>query len=335
MSASGGFRYSVCGLLVEANQAIPALTPHDAEAHPVSLRITFGPDPTWPDIAKPDSSLPFYASTIVNDDDVPLLRAWTYQRGAFIRLMHDTGADCLVDRSGAHIWMAWPSTAIDPHVFLLEHVIAFVLRLQGVTCLHAAVVVVGRHATALAGPPGVGKSMLAAALARCGHRVLTDDVAAVDRTDAGFVVHPGPRFVRPRREASPQLRDVLPHPGEWRYSPDGAYVDLVPDRSDYVQALAPAPLAAVWFLVPRPGQPLVRTEAVRPADAVMRLIGDAWARRLADRAMRAQEIDQVSEIVGMTPAWQLLFDPATQWLIDACREIEHLAGAATHDRRAS
>lgn len=177
---------------------------------------------------------------------------------------------------------------------------ADVTRNRGFACLNAAVVVAGGQAVALAGPPGVAKSMLAAALVTRGHRVLTDDMASVSQSGARFMVHPGPSRLRPRRETA-----------------------------------SPAPLAALWFLEPRPGQTVVRVDPLRPSDAVMRLVGDAWARRLQDRAMRAQDIDQVSQVVGTATARLLTFDPDMAWLQDACRAIEQLAFVAQRHRQAS
>ena len=70
-------------------------------------------------------------------------------------------------------------------------VIAFTLRLRGVTCLHASCVAVDDRAIALLGRPGAGKSTTAAAFAQLGYSVLSDDVVVLDDRNGQFRVQPG------------------------------------------------------------------------------------------------------------------------------------------------
>jgi hypothetical protein len=72
---------------------------------------------------------------------------------------------------------------------------AMLLQQRGFFPLHAAVVVLGEEAIALAGESGSGKSTLAAALHARGNALLSDDIAAISFDTPQPVTYPGfPRF---------------------------------------------------------------------------------------------------------------------------------------------
>lgn len=77
--------------------------------------------------------------------------------------------------------------------YLLPQVLSFPLIDLGLEPLHAAAVDI-RDAGAIGflGNSGAGKSSLAAACLAHGHHLLTDDLLAVVRTEAGWLVQPGP-----------------------------------------------------------------------------------------------------------------------------------------------
>jgi hypothetical protein len=82
---------------------------------------------------------------------------------------------------------ALPADAPEIRIFLFGTVLGILCYRRGLIPLHAAAVEIGGRAILLAGPSGVGKSTLAAALAARGHRVLTDDLCAVRREPDGSV----------------------------------------------------------------------------------------------------------------------------------------------------
>src|SRR5688572_18070372 len=182
-AAETPFTYSVCGLSVRANRAIPWLRPAPAAAAHADLQLVTHEIPGWLREMPADTPEPFLDSRLVDRSGRPLLRAWTLGSGAFLRLVHCDGTVYVVERSGTGVWMVpSPADATTGYDFLLEFVLALVLRLRGIVCLHGAMVVMEGRAIVLGGHAGVGKSTLAAALGRRGHPVLTDDVAAVARS---------------------------------------------------------------------------------------------------------------------------------------------------------
>src|SRR4029077_52896 len=96
-----------------------------------------------------------------------------------------------IDAGGKRIEVRWAdsTTLENARSYLLGPVLGFLLRLRGVTCLHASAVAVDDFAVAIAGPPGSGKCTTAAAFARRGHAVLSDDVVPLlERGDSFALV---------------------------------------------------------------------------------------------------------------------------------------------------
>ncbi len=89
--------------------------------------------------------------------------------------------------SGDHVGVH-PCADVDPlllRTYIYGSVLAVLCYLRGLMPLHGASVLIGDQAVVLSGPRGAGKSTLAAALARRGHPLLSDDVAPLDLTDPG------------------------------------------------------------------------------------------------------------------------------------------------------
>jgi hypothetical protein len=92
------------------------------------------------------------------------------------------------------------------HTYLLGQALSFALIKQGFDPLHATVVAIDGVAVAFLGESGYGKSTLAAAFVRAGHRLLTDDLLVLSEDGGGFTAHPGP----PRIKLFPEIaRSVL------------------------------------------------------------------------------------------------------------------------------
>ncbi len=73
-----------------------------------------------------------------------------------------------------------PVDAPDIRTFLLGSVLGILCHQRGLLPLHASAVQIGDTAVAFAGQSGAGKSTLAATLVARGHRLLADDIVAVD-----------------------------------------------------------------------------------------------------------------------------------------------------------
>jgi hypothetical protein len=176
-------------------------------------------------------------------------------------------------------------------------------RQRGGVPLHAAAVEIGGRAVLLTGASGAGKTTLAAACHRAGHRLLAEDLACVVfdgalgpfPAGAGAAVVPGPALVRLRPDVAALLGpldgEVVEGP------PDRVRVALAPERRGDCR---PVPLAAVVFLAD--GDDL----DVAPADPV-RAVQDLWVAsfRFPTAAERARSFDEVVRLADAVPGFAL------------------------------
>ena len=91
----------------------------------------------------------------------------------------------LIDAAGREVVIQAVRAPASPDVrlFLLGPLLAVLSYRRGLLPLHASCVRIGEQAVAIAGPPGVGKSTLAAAFARAGAVVLADNITVLDLSD--------------------------------------------------------------------------------------------------------------------------------------------------------
>ncbi|MEM1111415.1 MAG: hypothetical protein AAGI11_05855 [Pseudomonadota bacterium] len=108
------------------------------------------------------------------------------------------GLSFTLDASGRHIWVDSPKSMAcrDVEAYLTGPVLAYALRLQGHLCLHASVIDMQGGAIALAGTSGSGKSTTAAALVARGHRLVSDDVLALQFSASSALALPGKSELR-------------------------------------------------------------------------------------------------------------------------------------------
>lgn len=228
------------------------------------------------------------------------VRAARTRDGAFYRLAYDDGTVCIIDADGRAVWAqaAEGATVEDTATYLLGPVMGFVLRLRGVACLHASAVAVGGHAIAVAGHAGSGKSSAAAAFARAGYPVLTDDVTALTLAAGRFHVEPAyprvrlwPESVAPMFGSAEALPRITPN---W----DKRFLALDDGRFRFQRERLP--LAAIYVLEDRAsGAP--RIERLDPAEALIWLVAHAYSAHLLDREMRAREFDCLARLVEEVP----------------------------------
>lgn len=131
--------------------------------------------------------------------------------------------------------------------------------LRGFEVLHASGVVLGSRAALFAGPPGAGKSSLAAALLRRGATLLSDDTVALELRGGAPIAHPGAALLHlqaaEHERLSTRERAVL--------GPTAAFLSKQRYRPSVTAS--PAPFGEL-FLLERSthGPPVERIEAVDP-----------------------------------------------------------------------
>lgn len=293
-------RYSIYGLQLEADYPVPGLVAARTVSQ-ADLRLRLGSMPSWLD-EKLDGAEALYASARVDDHGKPSLLCSKLDGGAYFRLLYYDGTEFLIDRRGTRAWARWPNRATveDTAVYLLGPVMGLVLRLRGKACLHASAVKIGDSAIALAGPSGSGKSTTAAAFARLGFPILSDDVAPVSHEGGRFMIDAGYPRLRLWPESVNSLygsADALPLlTPSW----DKHYLSLTEDGYRFQQDALP--LGAVYLLGERttaPEAPIIRP--VRKRAAVIDLVANAYASYFLDKAMRAHEFRFLSRLADEVP----------------------------------
>jgi hypothetical protein len=290
---------SVYGLGLELNVPIAGLAGLEAPDHvDVTMRLGQLPPGAW----DTSSSAQHYVSTRRDPAGLPTLHVTRTPDDRYFVFAYRDGTRIVVAADGDAVWATWPpaATVEDTATYLLGPTLGFVLRVRGVTCLHASAVVIDGKAVALVGEASAGKSSTAAAFARAGHAVLSDDVVALDDRGDSFLVQPAYPRVRLWDDAVRPLfgsADALP-----RITPtwEKRYLDLnAPGYHFQHEAL---PLAAIYLLGERvapPAAPAI-TE-VAPREALMGLVANTYANYLLDAPQRAVEFEALGRLVRHVP----------------------------------
>lgn len=326
--------YSVFGLTLGADRPIPGLIPQAAVAR-TATRIWLDAVSVPPEVRTLHEDVWYVGGQ--GEGGSPGLRVWRLAGGVYFRLQYGDGTEFLVDGAGARIWASWlePLTLEDTATYLLGPVLGFVLRLRGITCLHASAVAVGGRAIVLLGPAEAGKSTTAAALCRMGYPVLTDDVAALVDRDGTIHVEP----------AYPQLR-LWPDSVAMLYGAADALPRLTPNwdkraldltHNGYRFQHQPLPLAAIYLLAERSTDAEVRVEGLQGRERLLALLANTYVSYLLDSAMRAQELAVLGRLASGVPVRRVVPPAQPNGLTPLCtrilEDVQALLRPSTADRR--
>jgi hypothetical protein len=161
--------------------------------------------------------------------------------------------------------------------------------------LHAAAVEIAGNAVIHAAPGRHGKTTLALAFHRMGHRLLTEDTTCCRLAPGPFLL-PGPTSVRLR----PDTFDGEAPPATKIVSVRNDRIHLVLD-SDRAGDSLPVPIKALVFL--RQPAEQIRLEPVKAGQA----LPDLWALNfhLQNTAARSTSFSQLAQLAGAISIWNL------------------------------
>ncbi len=300
------FTYSVFGLLLCSNLPIPELVPAETSAlnpvvtiHMGEARYAAGEVP-----GEPESLT--YTSAYTDEAGEPALRIWKTAGDDLLHLVYFDDTEFWINRKGTELWARWPKnlTIEDTATYLLGPVLGLLLRLRGVTCLHASAVAFADRAIAFVGSEGAGKSTTAALLARRGFAVISDDVVALVERDGSFYVYP----------AYPYLC-LWPDSVTMVYGPDKKLPSFSPSWDKRLLSLAgnelrfeaqSLPLGAIFVLGERgslPETPFLEQLTLR--DGLLALVANSYATNLLDKEMRACEFELFGRMLERVPIRRL------------------------------
>ncbi len=299
------FTYTVFGLSLRSNEQIPGLTlPKQSAADP-AVGIHLNDSPLSTGILQSFHELLTYVSPYNDEAGNAALKMWSIGSGDFSRLAYSDGTQFWLNREGTEIWATWPEnlTIEDVATYLLGPVLGLLLRLRGVTCLHASAVAFGEQAVAFVGSEGAGKSTTAAALALRGHAILSDDVVALAERNGSFFVHPAYPYLCLWPESVQSLygsADVLP-----QFSASYEKRRLALGKQELRFEERPLPLGAIYILGERRGDPAPLVEEITPQQAFLSLVANTFATSILDSNMRAKEFESLGRLVPSVTIRQL------------------------------
>ena len=285
------------GLRITANSSIPGLLATEKSAvSDVEIHLNDGAE--FPALSSREF---LYTSENIGESGLPALRVGRLVGGAY-GLFYSDGARFAVDPRGREIVADWPPGYCfeDAATYLLGPLLAFVLRLRGLVCLHASAVAMEDKAIALVGAAGAGKSTTAAAFAKSGYAVLSDDVVALTEQGDYFRVQPGyPRLnlwadsVRVLFGSEDALPKITP---TW----DKRYLAL--DQDGFRFESRALPLGVIYVLRSREtGGSTCRLGPISPSPAFIALVANTYLNYLLDKNMRSVEFHGLGRLVNSVP----------------------------------
>jgi hypothetical protein len=303
------FHYFAYGMQIESNVPILPLLPGAGGRLGSCLQVIMGHLPEW---LLPSSTVkcePWYISHFLDDLGQPALRVWLVDRDKYFYFHYTDGTEFILSQDGSEVWAKWTpdSTIEDTLTYLLGPIFGVVLRLRNTTCLHASAVLIGERVAVFIGKSGAGKSTTAAAFAQQGYPVLSDDVVAlIDRGDA-FWVQPAYPRIRLWKESVAALYDspdALPRIVPTNLTWDKQYLDL--NQPDYYFPSTAAPLGVIYLIGERSLELTApRIEVMTAQKQLISLLGNTYASRFINKAMRSQEFEILSRLAKEIPVRQI------------------------------
>jgi hypothetical protein len=292
------FSYSLFGLQIVSNQPIPGLIPtkETTQVFPETA-IVLGSLPNW-DLSASHTN--WYTSDLLDEFGQPNLIVSKVNNG--FSFEYCDGINFVVEENGNSVWATWPDemTLEDTVVYLVGPVLGFVLRLKGITCLHASAVVVNDLAVVFAGSQGTGKSTLAAAFANLGYAVMSDDVTALACEADAIVAQPAYPRVRLWPGSVNELfgsENALPLlTPNW----DKRYLDLT--QEGYRFHDTPLPVGAIYVLGDHSHESAtVSTTNMPAATGLLQLLANTYCGYLIGKGERAEEFEFLSRVASSIP----------------------------------
>jgi hypothetical protein len=294
------FWYSAYGLRLCADRPVPGLLPSQ-QVSDVDVTITLQSTPAT---LKDDLTAAevHWRSSVDGECGEPVLQIKQTADAAYVSFLYSDQCEFILDAKGTRVWASWPDELSMEDVFpwLRGPILGAVLRLRNTVSLHASAVSIGGSAIAVLGPAGSGKSTTAAAFARRGYGVLSDDVVALKPRNDSFWVQPGypnvllwPESVRALYGSEDALPRITP---DW----EKCYLDLLESGFEFIRE--PLPLAAIYVLCKRSTD--THTQLIQPVSgkaALMELISNTYVSYLTDRSMRSRDFELLGWVAAHVP----------------------------------
>ena len=302
--------YVVYGFRIISDRPIPGLDLLESktgtsENRPADVSVRFDDGMENAVDYRPADETLWYTSDILDASGNPALHIWKRKPSGEYRMHYSHGLTFHINASLTNVTVRCDESmaADDVAAFLLGPVMGVVLRLRGVTCLHASAVSVRGKAIAFVGMAGAGKSTTAALFAQKGHAVLSDDIVALFERESSFFVLPAYPYLNLwpwTIEMLSQPANAMPPGPDATNATDKLRMALGTEDSKFQGE--PLPLAAIYVLSGRPAvsrAPIV--EKFAPQNALMSLVANTYGNTILDSPTRAQEFRVLGRLAKSVP----------------------------------
>lgn len=277
--------YEAFGLIIRSNRELPGLRATASAGH-VDLDIEFaaGLAPEVDAEARNTTADTGWGSVGVRADGGRVLR-YASHGGTLVWSTHVSG-------DGRSIEVRWrgPIELADVASFVESGGISTALALRGVPLLHACAIEAGAGAFLVLGAAGSGKSTLAAAAVARGHALLADDIAALDDSPPGVIVHPGASRLRMNEDTARAVGwdpDRLERVFATPELPPKVFAPLA--TADGTLCDRPRPVTAIFELGGRHHERLT-IEPLAPAAALPVLLRNTYGDATMDARLRSRQL---------------------------------------------
>jgi hypothetical protein len=289
------YSYRLFGLGVLSDEPIPGLVPTAlAEAN---LHISLGRRPPAEERLRASPGVPLYTSSL-SESGKPVLKITLHEAEGLTHFIYSDGMEFWWDKDHKNIWSVWPEplTIDDAATYLLGPILGTLLRRKGSTCLHASAVNFRGSALLFAGHPGAGKSTTAAAMARRGHPVLSDDVVPIAESNGAFVAFPSYPYI----SLWPKSVEIL-FGSEKKlpvFSPVYPKTRLELGCSSHPFQESAVPLGTIFVFAkrsPDPRAPFI--EELSLQEGLISLVVNSYATGILDKSLRAAEFEHFGKMM--------------------------------------
>lgn len=334
------FLHSLYGLRVASNLQIPLapLAPVENTDSPVTpdVSVTFQDCPAWAASALRASQELIHASPELFEAQ-PDIQLSKLDGGKYFRLVFANGTEFCFDRQGRNIFASHNGKfdMEDVSIPLRGVVMGVILQLRGTPCLHASAFEMRGRAVALCGPSTSGKSTTAAALAKRGYAILTEDVMPLLFRQDAFLAQPS--FpVLTLWPAAAQLLFGASHSLKMLCA-DYAKFYLPLDEPGWRFALEPQPLGAIYILDENVASPHPSVSELTPQERLVRLAANLYHVRLLPQNVYARELLLLGRIANEVPVRKLNLGSSAPPLDELCdcilADAETILPRQPHDRQ--
>ena len=310
--------YLVFGLHLRSNLPLPGIVTSTPSGDSPAVQVRLGMRPYPEDESSVASEELIYTSGNAQEPAASGLRIWSVSQKHLLHLAYPDGTQFWLNDGRNTVWATWPaaSSLEETCTYLLGPILGLLLRLRGITCLHASAINLKGHCVAFLGPAGAGKSTTAAAFARQGYPVVSDDIVPLVEQRGVFLIKAANLYLCLWPDSVTVLygsADALP-----RFTPGWEKRRLDLGKAGTRLETHTLPLAAIYVLGERRSNSAPRAERIHPRPALLSLVAETYASKVLDRAMRAREFEVLGRLIAAIPVRRLVAHSDPRRINDIC-----------------